>query len=165
MYQILNAVIMKKFLLMLLVAGVSGFTRARELFPVDVDVGYPAQQASARYMTCPNIKTIRHSCKKIHYDLKTLNEINYTDKGRESQSLTAEAGILNGFVPFVLIENADEKFHHLVHTHDVPNWNILRNYREACPNAQCRSQRQTRLPDNGMSGHQLLPILTERTAP
>ncbi len=156
---------MKRFLLMLLVAGISGFPGAREIFPVDFDVGYPVQQMSARYMTCPNIKPMRHSCKKIRYELQVLNEIYYTDKGRESQSLTAEAGILNGFVPFVLFENTDDKFHHLVHTHDVPNWNSLRNCGEACPCAQCRSPRQTRLPDNGMSGHQMLPLLTERTAP
>lgn len=152
---------MKKFIVMLLIAGMTGHTSAMGIFHIDFDVGYlngerfdhpyrPSSQAS-----CIDCNSILNALQKTNDDRK------HPDKKDESQNVTQKTDFHYYIVPLLLQENEEDKFHHQVHTHDVPCWNCLRNSKDVLPAALCRLKHQKTCPEKENFGTYLLPIYTE----
>lgn len=143
---------------MLLIAGMTGHTSAMGIFHIDFDVGYL------------NCERFDHAFRPFGHSSgidcsSTLNALQMTnddrkhpDKKGESQNLTKEAGFYYHFVPLLLQENEEEKFHHLVHTHDVPCWNCLPNSKDVLPAELYRLKHQQTRPEKENFGTYLLPI-------
>ena len=149
---------------MLLIAGMTGHSSAMGIFHIDFDVGHPTCER-IDHASRPSGHTSHLEGITVIATPKTSDERKHPDKKGESQNLAKETGFYYHFVPLILPENAEDKFHHQVHTHDVPCWNCLPNSKDILPAVLCRLRHQQTRPEKGNFGTYLLPISTEKTAP
>lgn len=156
---------MKKITLILLMAGMSGFAGTRGVFLLDVDVGNPAHYTTDRPVLSGLAEMGDQDCSACHMATQGDDENNYSNRSKVSENMVIAACLDCSFLPLITREYAEEKYHHQVHTHDVPDWTIINCCDDFCPAMLCRIKHQQDFPDRRTTRLCTLPLVPERKAP
>lgn len=136
---------MKKFLFLFCALGISGFTGVKENCLLDIDIGGqfvdwldPALEYS--------ITILPGAIDKAHKNLYVTNVVWPVDST-------------------FLVDAHEKKYPHLIHTHNMPEWDMLNMYFYFKPNKRTGFPKDQLFPEMRISDPSNLPLLPGRNIP